>query len=47
MFQRAVGVSGVALSLQDASLLSCKSLNVGAIEHGNFTSIVRLDAVDG
>ena len=47
MFQRAVGVGGVTLSLQDASLLSCKSLNVGAIEHGNFTGIVRLDAVDG
>ena len=45
MLQRAVGVSGVALSLQDASLLSCKSLNIGAVEHGNFSGVVRLDAV--
>ena len=45
MLQGAVGVGGVALSLQDASLLSCKSLNIGAVEHGNFSGIVRLDAV--
>ena len=46
MLQGAVGVSGVTLSLQDASLLSCKPLNVGTVKHGNFTGVVRLDAVD-
>ena len=45
MLQRAVGVSGKALCLQDASLLSCKSLNVGAVEHRNLTGVVWLDTV--
>ena len=45
MFQRAVGVGGVTLSLQDASLLSCKSLNVCAVEHGNLAGVVWLNAV--
>ena len=45
MLQRAVGVGSEALSLQDASLLSCKSLNIGAVEHGNFSGVVWLNAV--
>ena len=45
MLQRAVGVGGVALCLQDAGLLSCQSLNVGAVEHGNLTGVVWLNTI--